>query len=219
MTKQTTIFLILILFINIPCNSFATEIIKWSELDQQELKYVKNVYSGNYNQVKEYFSSEYDKKDMVKVFNHAVIYDNYGLHEYCLFCGPCPTCVKTKSIGIPGEFSFKRTKSESLYKKAMKLGHPYAGYMLYRQNIIAINTRLTRRNHKIIFRNLMPYVENRDGVATFMYYYLKGELRIRPDTAEWAIIEWKKNYDKIVKLLEHEAINGRVLAMFYLGII
>lgn len=210
--------LFFLLLLNIAFSSFASEIIKWPELDQQHLQYVKDIYSGNYEKVKSRFASEYNEDDMVEVYNHAVIYDNYGLHEYCLFCGVCPTCVKSKYIGIPEEFSFKRTTSEKLFKKAMKLGHPYAGYMLYRQGIIAVNNRLTNRDRKRIFRALKPSVDNGDGVAAFMYYYLKGKMRIRPDTEKWAVAEWRKIIRNVEKRLETEAKNGRVLAMFYLAV-
>ena len=62
MIKKIIAYLIFILFIGIPCNSYASDVVKWSELDRQDLKYVKDVYSGNYAQVKDYFSSITSKR-------------------------------------------------------------------------------------------------------------------------------------------------------------
>ena len=193
----------------------ATEVLSWSELDKQELDYVKNIYSGHYSKVigDSQFSGE--RNEMIKKFHQALILDVHFLRRYCLnSCGHCYLCPRVKYFGIPDVFEFKRKKSTELYKEAIKLGHPYAGYLFARHYLFSFN----KMRRKDAFKNLLPYVNNNDGVATFMYHELKGDLAISRDSASWSRDRKKKIIEETIKLLEQEAIDGRILSMYYLGI-
>ena len=214
------LYILIIISVFILSNKTAAEnLLSWQELDRQQISYVKNIYSGEYVDVEKHFSLHFDENDMVDVYNRAIIYDRNALREYCRYCGICPKCIKPRMIDLPIDFSHKQTKSEDLYQKARELGHPYAGYMLYRQNMIQLETRLRRLDTKRILRTLSPYVEKGDGVASFMYFHLNGELKTSLKMNEWLIKRRKEVFDLVISRLKPEANEGRVLAMYYLGVI
>ena len=162
---------------------------------------------------------------MIKMFNYGVVHDVYTLHEYCHNCGYCPTCVIGEAFGTAEKSTFKKTKARKYYNKAKSLGHPYAEFMLRRANIVSggkahYTTGLvsTSQTDKLILKRLKKHVDNQDAVATFMYYFLKTNLVIRPDSARWFTEKNEKIIKTTISLLEKEAKEGRILAMFYLGI-
>ena len=222
--KHTIQLSILSILFTITTLSHATDSFHWQKIDQQDSKLVKDVYAGLYESVKKNFSAN-DKDDMIKMFNYGVVHDVYTLHEYCHNCGYCPTCVIGEAFGTAEKSTFKKTKARKYYNKAKSLGHPYAEFMLRRANIVSggkahYTTGLvsTSQTDKLILKRLKKHVDNQDSVATFMYYFLKTNLVIRPDSARWFTEKNEKIIKTTISLLEKEAKEGRILAMFYLGI-
>ncbi|MCW8878113.1 MAG: hypothetical protein OQK04_04800 [Kangiellaceae bacterium] len=218
MMKYINLFLLFGLILSF--NVSSEELMSWQELDRQDDQYVKALYSGNYSDAAKELSDALESEDIVKQFNLANVYNRYHFHEYCHNCGICPTCVEPAPLGKAIDFNFKSTKSENIYRKLVKKGHPYAGFMWKRLNVIAFkkNTGLSTRETKMSEKRLISYVDSGDGVATFMYNYMNDVLIVRDETPADEKSRRKQVVDETISALEREAREGRVLAMFYLAI-
>ncbi len=192
-------------------NSFNT----WQEIDNQEAPYLHYIYKGEYTKAYSQVKALAENGDTNAQYTLAQMYD---FAEHKVACSGYRNCYPDSYKPVDS-FEFSKSEAKKWYKQAAKNGHPYASYMLAR-HVEYDGKNLTERDDetKLAIKDLTPRFRANDGVATFMYYKLTSyTFGITPQTTNKSNLESERNLHLIIKLLEEEAKQGRVLAMHYLG--
>ena len=223
--EYKTCLVLLVVTLTTTLSTLSAESKNWTAIDKQDEPYVKAVYAGQYQNARKQITDIDESNDFVQLFNYAVIHDITFLLEYCKECGTVdmrkfhPEMSEGTVIGLIEENEFNRSTAVHYYHKAQQAGHPYAGYMKRRSSLVSGEPLLNRRQITVILNDLEAQAETGDAVATFMYHYLNRDLIILDDAADWLITKNMEFIAKTRQRLETEAHEGRILAMFYLGIL
>ncbi len=215
MSKFWKLFLVSV-FISFATLGVAKEKFDWESVDKQSLKETIAFYSGEYSDISKSLEKRAKSGDAVAAYQLAIMYDTTYHASYCPLTieidkGDCrPFIVEVE------DFDQSNMEAQSWYKKAMELGHPYAGYMFIKHKI-KIADYVDRKLKKQVIQELQKQVTLHDAVSMFMLLDLEGLSDVREQSygerRQKVIVE----SEKVIPLLVSEAAAGRKLAMYVLG--